>query len=288
MRIAVIADIHGLLHPLEVALEEIAGEDVVGIIVAGDMVAGPQPMDVITRLREHQCWMIRGNNEDYILQYATGKAPDWWYTCQQMAFIRWNYDNLDEQTIDFLRSLPEQRTISLPGTEAVRVVHGSPRDNFELIYPDKDISLLDSALEQISESIAVFGHSHEAWQTLRNGKLAVNPGSLSMAFHGNQCGSYAVLQWESDHWTAEIRDLFYSGETVRKAYKETGLLEEGGAYARCCLVSIETGINHLSPMLEFAFQKAEEAGYADFPFVPDDIWEEATKLFEETHYKGMP
>ncbi|HEY9152174.1 MAG TPA: metallophosphoesterase family protein [Anaerolineales bacterium] len=285
MRIAIIADLHGILPALDAMLDEIKNEDIEGIIVAGDMIAGPNSAEVVKKLRQCNCWMIRGNQENYIIQLASGKAPDWQYSCKQWNYIRWTYEHTDNDTLNFLQSIPEQCTIQFTEKEPIRVVHGSPSNVSELIFPYQDISKLDKALEQVTEPVIIFGHSHEAWTMKRNGKLAVNPGSLSMSFFGKQHGTYAILDWENQHWNVEIRKLFYNSKLVRKAYIETGLLEKGGAFARCCLISIETGIDYLPPMLDYAYKKAEEAGYGDSPFVPDEIWYEATKSFEELNYK---
>jgi putative phosphoesterase len=287
MKLAVIADVHGVLPALETALEEIAGEDVEGIIVAGDMVAGPNSAEVVQRLRERQCWMIQGNNEGYILGYASGRAPDWWFTCRQWAFMRWNFEQLDGETLDFLRSLPEQRRVQLDGTDPIRVVHGSPRGVSEKIEPDADISLLDRVLQEVPEPVLVCGHTHEAWQIQRNGKLALNPGSVSISFKSEHYGSYAILSWKDHHWTAELRGIDYDFELLKDAYVKTGLLDAGNWIARCGLASIRTGIDHMPPMLACAYQKAAEAGYGDSPFVPDPIWDEACREYEETHYQGV-
>jgi len=286
MRLAIIADIHGILPAVDAVLLELSQEHIDGLIVAGDMVAGPNSVEVVNRLRGHNCWMIRGNQENYILRYASGSAPDWWLTCKQYAFIRWNYENMDDDTINFLRSLPEQERIELSGIDAIRVVHGSPSSATELIFPDEDISKLDNALQQVSEGVVVFGHSHQAWAIERNGKLAINPGSLSMSFDGEQYGTYALLTWENQRWSAEIRKLRYDFKLLRQAYIETGLLEKGGAISRCCLVSIESGVNYLPPLLDYAYKKAEEAGYPGSPFVPDEVWDEATRSFEQLNYQG--
>ena len=285
MRIAVIADIHGILPALDAVLDELSEEGLDGIIVAGDMIAGPNSVEVVNRLRKHKCWIIRGNQENYVLRLASGGAPGWQYTCKQWNFIRWTYENTDNETLNFLQSLPEQRVIQFSGKDAIQVVHGSPNNVSELIYPGRDISKLDKALKQVSEPVVIFGHSHEAWMMERNGILAVNPGSLGMSFFGEQHGTYAILNWENGRWNAEIRKLFYDFKSLRKAYIDTGLLEKGDVLARCCLISMETGINYLLPMIEYAYQKAKEAGYGDSPFVPDEIWYEATKAFEELNYK---
>lgn len=148
MRLAVLADIHGNLPALETALQEVEEDAVDGYIVAGDMVAGPNPVEVLNCLRELGAWMIRGNNENYILRFASGDAPAWWYKAHQWAFMYWNYCQIDKDTLKFMDDLPEQRTIHITGTDPIRVVHGSPRNISELIYPDKDMAPLQIALRQ--------------------------------------------------------------------------------------------------------------------------------------------
>ena len=279
MRLAVLSDIHGNMHALEAALDEIDRIGVEGIIVAGDMVGGPQPAEVIKRLRDLNCWMIRGNNDNYILQLASEDAPEWWHHARQFAFIRWNYRQLDSETLSFLQSLPEQTAVSLPGAETIRVVHGSPRNNSELVYPEKDISALDIALEMVPEDVLVFGHTHEPWQMRRNGKLAFNPGAVCGTFNGKLGGSYAILASENSHWNVELHELHYDISLVRKAFEESGLLQEGGAISEHWLYDIENGINTLPRFVEYAYQLSAEAGNADLPYVPDELWETASKTF---------
>jgi putative phosphoesterase len=287
MRIAVIADVHGILPGLEVALDEISREGVEGLIVAGDMVAGPNPEEVVNRLREHKTWMIRGNNEEYVLGLASGKAPGWWFTCKQWAFIRWNHERLSAGSLEFLSTLPDQTTVRVDGTDPIRVVHGSPRNVSDLIYPDRDITKLDAVLPEIVEPVAVFGHTHEDWQMNRMGKLALNPGSVSMYFKGEHCGTYSILSWEQNHWEAELRKVYYDFQLLEKAYIEGGLLEEGNHFSRACLASVKTGVNYLPPLMHYAYQMARQAGYEDSPYVPDELWDEACSAYEEQNYKGV-
>ena len=287
MRIAVLADIHGNLPALETALKEIEKDRVAGYVIAGDMVGGTNSVEVLNRLRDLDAWMIRGNNENYILQFTSGDAPDWWFTARQWSFMYWNFRRMDQESLEFMKNLPEQRTINLSGTDPIRVVHGSPRKNSELVYPDKDISLLDIALQMVSEPVLVFGHTHIPWQMQRNRRLAMNPGSVCATLAGKTGGSYAILSWESGHWNVELRELHYDISLVRKAFESTGLLEEGGVFAERWLHDIEAGINTLPVFVDYAYMQAAKAGYSDSPFVPDDIWDEAARSFDEFYERGI-
>lgn len=286
MRLAILADIHGNMPALETALKEIEDDSVDGIVVAGDMVAGPQPVEVIDCLRELNAWMIRGNNENYILQFASGEAPDWWHTARQWAFMRWNYQQMNQRTLDFLKALPEQRIIELQGADPIRVVHGSPRNVSELVYPEKDMAPLNIALETVPEPVLIFAHTHVPWQMQEDGRLAFNPGAVCGTFDGKPGGSYAVLSWENDHWEAELRELDYDIALVKKTFENTGLLNAGGAFAERWLHDLEAGINTLPRFVEYAYRQAAAEGYSDSPFVPDDIWDKASDLFKSDLANG--
>ena len=279
MRLAVLSDIHGILPALEAALSEIDTIGVEGIIVAGDTVAGPNSVEALRRLRERPCWMIRGNNENYLLQFARGDAPGWWHTARQWSLTRWNFQQMDAQSLAFLETLPEQLVLELPGTQPIRVVHGSPRNISELVYPDRDISLLDLALDMVPEPVVIFAHTHESWHMHRRGRLALNPGAVCGTFNGKRGGSYAVLEQADGAWTVTLRVLHYDLHLARRAFEDSGLLREGGVLAGCWLNDLETGTNTVPRFVEYAYQKAAEAGYADSPFVPDEIWDEAASSF---------
>ena len=286
MRLAILADIHGNIPALEAALQEIKRDAVDGFVVAGDMVAGPNPVEVINRLRELNAWMIRGNNENYILRFASGEAPDWWYTAHQWSFMEWNYRRMDEDSLNFIKGLGEQLIIRFEGTGPIRVVHGSPRNASELVYPEKDRTALDAALGMVPEPVLIFGHTHEAWQMRLDGRLALNPGSICSMFAGKPGGSYALLSWENGRWEAELRSVQYDFALIKKAFEESGLLQEVGAFAELWLHDIEKGTNNIQCFVDYAYKQAAEAGYSDLPFVPDDIWDKASKQFEIELTKG--
>jgi putative phosphoesterase len=285
MRLAVLADIHGNLPALEAVLDDLRNEPVDGFIVAGDMAAGPNSAEVVERLRALNAWMIRGNNDNYLLKFASGSAPDWWYTSQQWAFTRCCYQQTDPETLEFLGSLPEQRVIELPGASVIRVVHGSPRNISELVYPDQDLSLLDLALEMTSESVLVFGHTHTPWQMRRKDRLALNPGAVCGSLTRGACANYAVLTWQNKAWEAELRSVSYDLAALRACFETTGLLTAGGAIARTLLFDFEHGANTLPDLVTYAFELASQAGYPNCEFVPDEIWEQAAQTFNHEDYQ---
>jgi putative phosphoesterase len=280
MRLAVIADIHGSMPSLNAALHEIHEHPVDGILVAGDMTCGPNSVEVLQRLQEEKCWMVLGNNEGYLLRFDFNEAPAWWYTSQQWAFNRWVYQHMDRSSLDFLRSLPEQRVIDIPGTAPIRLFHGTPRDTSEHLCPGLNPESLPRTFAETREAVLACGHSHVPWQVRQNGRLVFNPGAIFFPDNGSFGAQYALLTWETNHWGVEHRSVAYDHALVRADYQDSGLLEEGGAFARACLLSLETGRSLAVEFLAYAFNLAAKSGITNCEFIPDDTWNQAAETFD--------
>ena len=69
MQIALISDIHGNYTALEAALADIDRRHVDAIICLGDVATiGPQPRQVLDKLKELGCPCILGNHESALLE----------------------------------------------------------------------------------------------------------------------------------------------------------------------------------------------------------------------------
>ena len=82
-----------------------------------------------------------------------------------------------------------------------------------------------------------------------------------------------------------MMDDNYDLDQLRKDYFESGILEEGSAFARVFLLTIETGQNIAHDFLPFAYKMAAEAGYPDSEYVPDDILDDAVRKFPWNQYE---
>jgi len=278
-RIAFIADIHGILPSLEAVLAEIHTNPPDEIIVVGDFLGGPQPLETLALLQDIGSRFILGNGEVNMLMMKHDTAPQAWWTHRQFDMGRWIYQKIDEKIFDFLEMLPEQRTIHPSGCLPVRVVHGAPWDVNKLVFPHKEPEVLSRALEMIPEEILVFAHNHLPDVIHRDGKLAVNPGSVSNNLNGDTRASYAILTWEAGKWRPDLYDVDYDLGLVKKVFKETGFLEDNRPLARGFLESILTGENIALDFILFALAKASEAGYDGVSAVPDEIWLAAEETF---------
>jgi putative phosphoesterase len=279
VRLAVMADVHGNLPALNAVLGDLQHFQVDGIIVAGDLVGGPQAVETTRLLRSLGSRMIRGNSDSNLLRYSGDDGPRAWRTHHQFALLRWTCRHVDEDTFEFIKSLPQERVVEVADTAAIRVVHGSPSDASESIFPHRDPHTLDLALAQTEEPVLICGHTHRPWKLERSGQLALNPGAVCGPLDGYVGAQYALLTWDDERWSVEHRAVPYDLDDIRAAFQQSGLLAEGGSLARAYVCCLETGRNVWDDFLSYAYRLAEQAGHEGCQVVPDPIWERAAATF---------
>lgn len=285
MRFAVLADVHGNLPALQAVLEEISRSPVDGYIIAGDYVACPHANETIAMLRSLRGWMILGNGDIKVTQFDAGLGPEAWRTHKQFGLLRWIYRNLDQDSLNFLRSLPEQAVVGPPALDSIRVVHGSPRTAFKGLHPT-DPHGLEQALALSPEPVLVCAHTHVPWALRKNGTLILNPGAVCGPLNGDWRAQYAYLTWEGNRWQVEHHAVPYDLQRLRSAFVESGLLKEGGGLAKAFMLSNETGLDIGKYFLEYAYRLADEAGHDHCTVVPDAIWDYATNHFNWEDYSN--
>jgi predicted phosphodiesterase len=288
LRLIVLADVHANLPALEAVLAD-AGQQagVQAIIVAGDFLThGPQPAETLALLQDYGCMLIQGNGEGYL----TGPPQPH----LQGAF--WTYSQLDAEALRFVADLPQQRVVALPGTAAVRVLHGSPASTSGRLYPDRNPELLaqfraadlltgpvpplDTLLAGIAEPVVICGHTHIQWQQAWARGLALNPGTVGNPLDGDVRARYAELAWDGAAWRAELRAVPYDLERAVAAFYSSGYLDGGGVFARACLRNIETGYNFVGWFINHARALAARAGLAPGSILPAEIWQAAEATFD--------
>jgi hypothetical protein len=173
-----------------------------------------------------------------------------------------------------------ERVIGIPGTASIRLFHGTPWNTSEHLYPGFNPGALPEVFARTSEAVLISGHCHIPWQERQNGRLAFNPGAVFFADNGDPGAQYAILAWEDDYWKVEYYSVSYDHALARADYLNSGLLDEGGAFARACLGSLETGRNLVVELLTYAANISKKAGYEDLDYIPDEIWDRAVESFD--------
>ncbi|HET8845207.1 MAG TPA: metallophosphoesterase family protein [Ktedonobacteraceae bacterium] len=183
MPVAIISDIHGNLIALDAVLDDIAARQIQQIICLGDVAAtGPQPREVIARLKQIACPVVMGNTDDWLLEPKLKEHTDpERQRIQEIEF--WAFEQLSSEDRTYLAGFQPTILYKLENSQHLLAYHGSPRSYSEHISPTTLDSDLDAALSGHQADIFIGGHSHMQMFRRHRRSLVLNPGSVGLAFN---------------------------------------------------------------------------------------------------------
>jgi predicted phosphodiesterase len=261
-RLVVLADLHGNLPALEAVVADAKAIAPELWIVAGDFLTrAPFSMESLALLQDLKAVLVRGNGEQYQLDFAAD--PLAWETNVQLGVLRWSHAAINASGLALIDGIATEMVVELPGTDPIHVLHASPGSLYRGLVPDSDPRVLrqyraaglwedpaappalDRAVDGVGEKLLVCGHTHIQWQAQvgNKGLHVVNPGSAGFSINGDPRAHYAVLEWQPNGWRVHFRQVVYDQRQLKTAYHSSGLLEQGGAFARCWLYNAMSGQN---------------------------------------------
>jgi predicted phosphodiesterase len=228
MRIAVLSDIHANLQALEAVLADAGSVDAIWHL--GDVVGyGPDPDDVVERLRSIGAQGVRGNHD----AAACGGSEIDWFNPEARGAMEWTRAAIAPATIEWLAALPERRAI-----DGVELVHGSPREPIWEYVTTAGVARAN--IELLGTAMGLHGHTHipVAWVEdagrvelvrgardttleLRGRRALINPGSVGQPRDGDPDASYAILDPHAG--TVRWRRVRYEVAAVQAAMRDVGL-----------------------------------------------------------------
>jgi predicted phosphodiesterase len=181
MRIALIADIHGNRIALDAILDDVTAERVDQIICLGDVVAfGPQPAEVVARLRDLGSPVVMGNTDASLL-WPEAPATD--ETLRRLQDIeRWARERLTASDRNFVGSFPSTLEVALARNVSLLCYHGSPRSFKDRIMAISSADELDRMLDGAVAQVYAGGHTHVQMVRRHRDALVLNPGSVGLAY----------------------------------------------------------------------------------------------------------
>lgn len=226
MKIAVISDIHANTSALEAALDKIKSLKTDKIFCLGDiLMAGYDPngtAKIITKLDNLE--IIQGNTDkmvacfsEELLEKAKKKSPCMGYALEDDLKI------IDEKYKDFVRNLPESKYIEINGLK-IQLVHGSPRQQDENIYPNLALEDVEKMVESSSADLILCGHTHiPCGYSLKSGKTVANVGSIGRSMTEDKMPYWAMLDID-DNGTFQIEhtSVKYDNKKVSEYIKNRG------------------------------------------------------------------
>jgi putative phosphoesterase len=189
--VAVISDTHGNLPALDAVLGESGVAFAERVVVTGDHVAGPQPKEVLDRLRSlgDRALLLGGNADREVVNLARGGDP-----AGVPEESVWAASQLSGGDIELLEGLPHSAVLRVSGFGLVLFCHATPRDDEELVLVDSRMERWEEVFTGIDPKIStvVCGHTHMPFLRLVDRRLVLNPGSVGMPY-GRPGASWLVL-----------------------------------------------------------------------------------------------
>ena len=214
LRVAVLGDIHGNHGALEAALAEIEREGVDAIAITGDLALnGPRPREVLERVRALDAAgavVVQGNTDVAVADFDYSAAFPWMedVPAAQRAATEWAHQELDDESLEYLRRLPAERRINADG-QMILVCHASPGSQTNGLSADLDPSVTVERVSRTDARVIACGHTHVADVRELGAKLICNPGSCGYAFDGDPGAGWALVTIGDGEPQAELRRTPY-------------------------------------------------------------------------------
>jgi putative phosphoesterase len=222
-RLALISDIHGNGVALDTVLADVAARDVAQIVCLGDIAAGgPQPRQVLRRLRELGCRAVRGNADGWLLD---GLPPGRSDSTRRLAETAgWTRAQLDDDDLAYVDALPASVRCSVNGLELF-CCHGSPRSDLEPLLATTSDTTLDELFACGGARVLAAGHTHVQVLRRHGDGLLVNPGSVGLPLGATtrsapplpNLAEYALVTVRDGNFEVAFRRLSTDVDALRAA-----------------------------------------------------------------------
>lgn len=264
MKFAILSDIHGNIFALKKCIKTIDKMNIDRIIWCGDYITDiPKSHEVIKLIKDtmkkYESYMIRGNRENYIIEYNKSDNKDWIMENRKGPLLC-AYNELDKEDIKFISNLPENLTINIPNMPKIFVSH-------ERNYKDGNDCMYK-----------IFGHLHKQYIFERENTKYINPGSVGLAT-GRKIGiEFAILEINQDYHKIENYNLQYDINEPIELIKNSLLNKTAIKWGNVLIKLIQTGIDYPDLYIKETQKIAKEYGLDDdLDKIPIEVWKEARK-----------
>ena len=232
MRTAIVSDIHGNAVALDAALADLKAHPVDQVVCLGDAIqGGPQPVEVVARLRDLGWPVVMGNADAWLLSgVPTGTEP---VTAQQEAARAWSLSRLSDADRAYIAGFAPTITMDVGlgahGRELL-CFHGTPSSFDGLIFPHTSSEDARRLLGPAPQPYLTGGHTHEQQMRWLGETLFFNPGSVSLPYSRQQDDTlqvhpraeYAVVTVQDGAFSLEFRRIPFDLDALAAVYRAAG------------------------------------------------------------------
>jgi len=234
VRIAVFSDVHGNCVALETVLADLRAERITQLVCLGDAIqGGPQPTEVVARLRELGCPVVMGNADAFLLSGEdSGDEPIDERRRRELDDVRaWSLSRLGDDDRAFIAGFEPTVTLALDGERNLIGFHGSPHSFDDIIVPGTSDEEVQHLLGGFGPHILAGGHTHVQQIRHLGDAFYFGCGSVGFAyrhsqpdgeFHADPWAEYAVLSVDDGRLALEFRRVPFDVEALTAAYRLSG------------------------------------------------------------------
>ncbi len=204
MLVGIISDVHSNAVALKEVLSVLEEIGVGKILHAGDIVGyNPYPDETVRLFKKEKIVSILGNHDRALI---TGDVSG--FNPYAAAALEWTRDVISSVSVDYIRRLKQTESITV-NSKRIMMVHGSPYDIDEYVYPDAAVPEL---LDAVEGDILILGHTHVQFKKEFARGIIINPGSVGQPRDRNPDAAFAVLDTASGK--VELKRVSYDIEKV--------------------------------------------------------------------------
>lgn len=224
MKVALIADIHGNGVALELVLAALRQEAPDAIVCLGDVAAvGPQPGEVVARLRDLRPFTIMGNTDAWLsdpqlLARMSQRLPS-----ELVELNQWSLSRLTGDDIAYLQSFAATVSLELGGGQTLLAYHGSPNSYDDILLATTPTAEVEQMIAGHGGTVLAGGHTHVAMLRRHGDKLLLNPGSVGSPLvvfpeirRDPDWVEFALLRCDRGNVSVEFRHLVLETGVGRK------------------------------------------------------------------------
>jgi hypothetical protein len=193
--------------------------------------------------------VIRGNQEFYVLDQDTIRAPEHW---NQYTVARWTRQQLGRRWLNVIATWPDSLSLRFPDAPTLRVVHGSPNSHFEGIFPRMSDDEIGTILAGVDEETVVAAHTHLPMDRQAGRWHMLNPGSVGMPLDGCMESTYLMLDGDWSGWRGTLRRVPFDAAPVLRDFERLGFAEICGATGALVVEEFETARLRVLPFVTWA------------------------------------
>ena len=288
MDIAVLSDIHGNYVSLQSCIDYALKRDINTFFFLGDYLGElPYPektMDIIFKMKsQYNCFFIKGNKEDYWLNYKKGDKSIWKENNSTTGSLLYTYSHLREKDIEFFSSLEIVQLVKLNEFPQITICHGSPNKTTEKMSPDAENTF--EIMKKDTSDYILCGHTHIQRKIKYENKILLNGGSIGVPLHSDGKAQFLILHGIEDSWIEEFVSLDYDREKIIRDLHESKLDIKAPYWCKITELLLLTGeVSHRSVLIRAMDLCKEDTGNCIWPNIPERYWEQAVNEMINYNY----